>query len=371
MVRSEGPSQSPFIERLRANTRFRELAEAVRPGQFPAVRDAELIVRKDGVVFNVEGWHHPSGLVVAEAMYLPDQDGPKNIFGQQYTKATLYPGSYTPVPYRDRGARLREFDPSLDQTGQNPYYAKYKQLIPRDDIVAHLPAQGVYRKLMENPDVDTSHFEADIADAQRLLGVDFDAYDIGLTGAPLLGNIGNVHDVDVVFSGDLAANLALAKRMRDFSRENPNQRVIEGGKGWNIRYYNERGSLMCNFFTYGTPEDAPLREFEMDVIAPDVSVRGTVYEDTHSMYTPTVLGLTDVQIEKVGDRSVNERAPEDIKLIAYHTATRGECFSEDVVTAQGALVNVRTPEEEYRAICVIEREGVRNLTPTWPGFYEE
>ena len=128
---------------------------------------------------------------------------------------------------------------------------------------------------------------------------------------------------------------------------------------------------MCNFFTYKNPEDAPLRDFEMEVLVSDLVIEGTVNNDMHSMYTPTVLGLESVKVLKVGDKEVDLDAPEPIQLIAYHTATRGECFEGDKVKAHGALVNVKTSRGEYRAVCVIDREGVRNLTPTWEGFYDD
>ena len=87
------------------------------------------------------------------------------------------------------------------------------------------------------------------------------------------------------------------------------------------------------------------------------------------MYTPTVLGLDNVHLLGVGDVQANTSLHEPIQLVAYHTATRGECFEGDRVRARGALVQVTTPTSQHLGVCVIEREGVRNLTPTWEGFY--
>lgn len=370
MSNPEHSSSHSVTEALKSNEIFGKLAIPIGSGAFPAVRDAEFYVRKDGLIINAEGWAHPGNRLIGEVLYAPDNNGNRKLFGQNYRKTTIHPGTYDPVTYRDRGRILAQYDPTLDQTDNNPFFARYKQIFSKGDFIAYLSARDVFLKVMKDPNLDTEHFKRDLANAQKILGVDFADFDIGLTGAPLLGNVNDIHDVDVVLQGSLEDNLAIAKRMRDLVKKEPSRRVIEGGKGWNIRYYNDQGSLMCNFFTYGNPEEAPLRDFEMEVLAEDVQVEATVTDDVHSVYTPTVLGLTDIIVKTVGERTVNAKVPMDMKLIAYHTATRGECFSDDRVKARGALVNVVTESDEYQAVCVIEREGVRNITPTWENFYD-
>lgn len=361
----------PIIEQLRRNKLFQTLAAPIDPKKFPVIRDAEFYIRKDGLIVNTEGWYHPEGKLVGEVLYAPDQEGDKVIFGQKYRKVTLYPQTYTPVPYEKRAEVLRRYDPQLDQTETNPYFARYKQIFDRSDFVAYLPNREVLEKITGALGRPEDTLVADVEDVQRLLGIDLTDVPLGVTGGSLMGNFRGFHDFDLVFQGSLEQNLQIAKAMRELVRRDPQRRIIEGGKGWNIRFYNDRGTFMCNFFSYGNPEDAPLREFEMEVLVPDLVVEGTVSDDTHSMYTPTILGLEQVKVRKVADQEMDLEAPEPIQLIAYHTATRGECFSGDTVKARGALVNVKTPKGEYRAVCVIDREGIRNLTPTWEGFYED
>lgn len=359
------------IEILRSNELFRRLAEPIEPGNFPEIKDAELYIKHDGSIVNAEGWYHPEDKLIGEVLYIPDQQGDRLIFGQKYRKTSLYPGTHTPIPYVLRNQALAGYDPQMRQDN-NLFFARYKRIFPTHDFKAYLPGQRVLAKILSVFPEETGRIKSDLANSQQLLGIDLSAFSLGFTGAPLLGNFIDIHDLDIVFSNLLEENLELAKRIRQLVATSPYRRVIEGGKGWNIRFYNDNGTLMCSFFTYRNPEDAPLRNFEMTVLIEDVEIEATVVNDVHTVYTPTILGISGVKIRKIGDKEVEREAPEkNMKLIAYHTATRGECFEGDIVNANGALVSVKTPVEEYRAICVIGREGVRNLTPTWENFYED
>jgi len=109
----------------------------------------------------------------------------------------------------------------------------------------------------------------------------------------------------------------------------------------------------------------------MEVLSPDIVVEGKVFNDLHSIYTPSVLGIDNVRIRQLDDQVVDTPFSQPLQLIAYHTATRGERFEGDKIQARGALVQVTTPTSKHLGVCVIEREGIRNLTPTWEGFYDE
>lgn len=356
-------------EQLAENELYRELATPIDPNAFPDIRDAQLYIRKDGLIVNAEGWHHPSGLLVGEVMYAPDWHGDRNIFGHQFRKLTLFPGTHDPVPYAQRGALFREYDPALDQTDTNPFFARYKQIFDRAEFAAYISGETVFQKLMPKLTAEGNPVVDDIAGVGDILGLDLSHMELGFTGAPSFGQLDQLHDLDLIFSGTLEENLAIAKAIRHTVRTQTQRRLTEGGKGWNIRFFNDRGTLICSFFTYKNPEDAPLREFEMDIIEPDVVLEGDVFSDVHTMYTPTVLGLDNARLLGVGDVQADTSLHEPVQLIAYHTATRGECFEGDKVRARGALVHVTTPTSRHLGVCVIEREGIRNLTPTWESFY--
>jgi predicted nucleotidyltransferase len=363
-------SQKPIIEQLKRNELFQVLAVPIDLEKFPIIRDTEFYIRKDGLIINAEGWYHPEDKLIGEVLYAPDQGGDKKVFGQKYRKVTLYPQTNTPVPYDKRSKILRKYDPSLDQVESNPYFAKYKQIFDRNDFIAYLPNREVLQKITTQLSIPEDTVTQDIQDVQKLLDIDLINIPLGVTGGSLMGNFRNFHDFDLVFQGSLNQNLRIAKAMRNLVRREPHRRIIEGGKGWNIRFYNDKGTFMCNFFSYNNPEDAPLRMFEMEVLTPDLTIEGIVSDDIHSVYTPTILGLDQVKVLQIGQQKRDVEVPEKIQLIAYHTATRGECFAGDKVNARGALVNVKTPKGEYRAVCIIDREGIRNLTPNWEGFYK-
>lgn len=358
-------------EDLQENELYRELVTQIDTDHFPDVRDAQLFIRKDGLIVNAEGWHHPEGKLIGEVMYAPDWRGDREVFGYSYRKLTLFPGTYTPVPYGQRAALLSQYDPRLGQTDENPFFAQYKQIFDRSEFASYISGEDVLEKLL--PKLAAEHPEVidDIESVGKILGIDLTDIGLGFTGAPSFGKLDSLHDLDIIFSGDVEENLVIAKAMRETVRHQPQRRLTEGGKGWNIRFFNDRGTLICSFFTYKNPEDAPLRNFEMEVIAPSVTVEGEVYDDKHAIYTPTVLGLDRVRITHEGDEPFNGTLDEPLQLVAYHTATRGECFEGDTVRATGALVQVTTPDSTHLGICVTDREGIRNLTPTWEGFYEE
>lgn len=357
-------------EELAENELFRDLTIPMDMQNLPDVRDAQLYIRRDGLVVNAEGWYQPKGTLVGEAMYAPDANGDRYIFGQQYRKLTLFPGTHDPIPYVQRAAVLGQYDPSLDQTTSNPYFATYKQVFNMEDFVAYISGEAVFQKLVPRLAAEGNPVIDDIASVGTILGLDLGGIRMGFTGAPSFGQLDQLHDLDLIFSGSLEENLAIAKAMREIVRVYPERRLVEGGKGWNIRLFNDRRTLLCSFFTYKDPKDAPLRDFEMEVVEPDVVVEGEVSNDVHTMYTPTVLGIGRVCLKSVGGQQVDEALDEPLQLIAYHTATRGECFEGDTVRAAGALVRVTTPTSRFLGVCVIEREGIRNLTPTWEGFYE-
>lgn len=367
----ESPNYNPAIkDALQSNELFQKLAVLITSEEFPEIRDAEFFIRHDGSIVNAEGWYHPEGMLLGEVLYVPNLNGDRTIFGQKYKKTTLYPGTLDPIPYNGRAGVLSQYDTSLNQVSQNPYYARYKQLFPRKDFLAYLPAHKTLVSILSDPSTQSDKIKLDLADSEKLLGLTLDVMNVGLTGGLLLGNYIDFHDLDFVFGESLEENIRIAKRIRDLVTKDPSRRVVEGGKGWGIRYYNNLGTLMCNFFTYKNPAEAPLRDFKMDVIEEDVVIEAEIVDDTHGIYTPTVLSIEIFNLITREGKTVNSSTLDSTRLIAYHTATRGECFQGDRVKARGALVNIHTPTDEYKAICVIEREGIRNMTPAWKNYYD-
>ncbi len=358
-----------IINRMMQDQRFVEIAETAIPVNPETIYDAEFLVRQDGMIVNVDGYYHPKGHILGEVLYAPDDNGNKEIFGQRYRKVTLHPGTYEPVAYPDRGGILGELDPQLNQTSKNPFFARYKQILPISDFIAHLPSRNGLARAIAKTGVDHEKFHRNFENLMMLLGLKPEALTLGVTGAALLGNTEHFHDLDTVFRGDVEENLRIAKKMRDLAIHEPKRRLFEGGKAWQIRFYNDLDTIMCNFFTYPETEIAPLHEFLMTEIESDIHLEGIVSDDVHGLYTPTILGLKDVAVFK-GAQLIQRFT--DLPLVAYHTASRGDCFEGDVVSATGSLVEISPKDRDpYLAACVIDREGVRNLTPPWKGYYAE
>jgi len=113
-----------FIQKLQEDERFHYFTQPVEPDIGEKVRDAEFLLRKDGLLVNVEGWSHPQGYLVGEVLYTPDEYGDKRILGQPYRKITLYNGTYESIPYAERAEILNKVDPCLNQVETNPYFCE-------------------------------------------------------------------------------------------------------------------------------------------------------------------------------------------------------------------------------------------------------
>jgi len=360
-----------YLSQISNNQSFQQL---VRPfSSQDIIKDAEFCIRRDGILFNVDGYYHPLGKIIGTALYSPDSRGNKQIFGVTYRKTTLYPDTYEPIPYSERGKNFRKIDPELDQEKANAFPFTYEQILPTDEFVGHIPSEHAYRCASEQLIGDPSQMQADLEDLSHLLDVNLSSFAVGLTGALALGQINDYHDLDIVFHGDLKQNRELADKIRDLVLNEPDRRLSEGGKSWLIRFFNRNGAsngmLMCCFFGYRNLKDAPLQKFAMKIVESDLEINASVSDATHALYTPTVVLLHDVRTRHIEGRDTRERLPDNLPLIIYHTGTRGELNSNDRVWAHGTLVEIITPNISYPAIVVIEREGVRNETPPWPNYY--
>src|SRR3989344_2639698 len=99
----EEKPQSQFLEALMSDEKYCAFSKPVDIEHFPVIHDAEFFILKNGLVVNAEGWYHPDDKFIGEVLYAPDAQGNKNVFGQRYRKVTLFPETFIPVPYAERG----------------------------------------------------------------------------------------------------------------------------------------------------------------------------------------------------------------------------------------------------------------------------
>lgn len=356
------------ISKIQLNQLYQDISEPINDDlDMNTVMDAEFLVRKDGTIFNVEGYAHPTNSVVCEALYAPDDKNTTLLWGEPYKKVTLFDRTYEPIPYPQRAEILARIDPAFGQNRANPYFAKYKQILPTSDFIAHLPSRKAIELALSRSGLEGDKFLRDFENLIMLLGISPNEVALGLTGSLLLGYTETYHDLDIVFTGTLEQNLIIAKKMRDLALIEPHRRLFEGGKGWQIRFFNDYGSLMCTFFTYPDKKLAPLNKFTMEVIEDHVEITGTVSDDQHTIYTPSIFSLSDALIKNSRYLTGKQDA---VPVVVYHTATRGDCFNQDAIRAKGALVVIdQEGMDPYTAVCVVDREGVENLTPPWRPYY--
>lgn len=360
------------LEQIRLHRNFDALVQPL--DKLRSIQDAEFFIRRDGILFNADGYAHPDGTIAGCALYVPDNNGEKTFFGTTYGKTTLIPGTHEPIPYADRGRHFRLIDQELDQSDDNPFPFTYEHILPRAQFVGFIPAEHALRCATSGALGNPEELLRDIDRFQTLLGVDVSKLHVGLTGAPALGQIEGYHDLDILFRGDVSQNRSLADTMHDLLLHEPKIRLHEGGKGWLIRFYSDekndgKKTLFCCFFGYKNTQEALLQDFTMKVLIDDVELEGSVDDATHALYTPSIVTLHDILRLKVGGKAADARLPDNLPLVIYHTGSRGELNPADRVWAHGALAEVVTPRETYHALVVVEREGVRNETPPWPNYY--
>ena len=356
-----------ILERLQRHPHYDEL---VRPVSNMHPVDGQYFVWSDGILLHADGYHHPAGHVVGQALYCPDPEGSKSLFGVRYRKVYWRDGASEPRPYGDMGAILRTLDPRLDQRDRNPLPFRYEQVLPLQEFEGVICGQRTFRSACDGRLGDPKTLLADLSLASDALGIDLAAMPLGLEGAPALGTIDGYNDLDLVFHESLVENRRIADAIRDLVRAAPECRVHEAGKSWQIRFFVGDGHggrrLICCFFVYKELDEAPLRDASMTVVSEDVALTGTVVDARHAMYTPTVVTLADVRPE---GSSRGAGMPDELLLIAYHTAARGELNEGDRVWARGALVGLAPSAPAEHGLCVIEREAVRNETPPWQQYY--
>lgn len=353
------------LDQFKQDVAFRRVAQPLDPKNFPTIRDAQLYIRNDGLILNADGWYHPDDVVIGTIMYAPDKQGSKMIFGHPYQRLTQYPGSDIPIPFPDRATVYAQYDKRFAKPVIDQPFAVYKQVIPRDELVAYISSEYAYEVSIPLISKTNPEVLEDIADIDKTLGLDLSVVQKGFTGSPARGDYNDLHDLDIVFSGSLEENIAIARAIRQLVRKNPTYRLFENGKGWNIRFLNDRKTLICCFFTYKNSRDAALSNFSMGVVAPRLELDAVVTEDLHTMYVPSVVTVRP----SAQSRAKHRNLPASLPIITYHAGFRGDCFAGDTVRATGSLVEVATPTDSFLGLCVVERDGLVNLTPTWDAYY--
>ncbi|HPJ73157.1 MAG TPA: hypothetical protein PK636_10760, partial [bacterium] len=174
---------------------------------------------------------------------------------------------------------------------------------------------------------------------------DYDPDRAGVSGSLAYGRVED--DVDLVIVADPEEIYRIGAAIRKYKAGHPQARVVELGKEWPVRFHYA-GTLICPFFRYADPaRQAPLFDCRMSLLEDGVSIEGTVADDFHGYYLPAILGLEGVRRPDTGE------ALENMELIIYHGAMRGELRTGDRVRTRAQLVEVSAPGRPARRAVLV------------------
>lgn len=338
--------KSDFYRQVREDERFRQFVLPLE--KLDRIRDAMLFVRRDGLIVFSEGYCHPAGKLIGNIIYAPDPEGTKIIFGRPYRSVIKHKpegeGEEGWVDYAEQVEIYRRLAP--ESQADKPVFARYKCVFDLAEMIGFVDHR---RSLLA-----AGRLKPEIADSMKkiagLLGIP--AGNIGCTGSLALGNLKTAHDFDLVFYGTVAEGWHVVNQIYEITQD-PARQVWEYGMFWAIRFYDDWGNLICPFFSYLDPAEIPLPEFTMEPLGPDTVLTGTITDDTHTFYMPSVLGLAEAALV--------DGSPAPEKLILYHGGLRGEYRRGDRVEAAGTPVLVSTPSGAYRAFLCTHLNQSRKL----------
>ena len=314
------------------------------------VMDSTYFFRKDGSFVFAEGYCHPPGALWGMIIKYPHPEGHIDIFGRphSWTHREIINGELVIVPSEQQVENQFKVAPELREVqGEKPPYARTFVKFPLSDFGGFFDG----RRSMELLRGEYEWIDRAVRETCELLGVDPDG--TGVTGSLAYGRAED--DIDIVFIDSPEQNARTAENIRQYVREHPESKVVELGKEWPLRFHFA-GTLICPFFQYADPSRIPFREGTMEVLEEGVSLEAFVTDDLHNLYLPAIVGLSDV-------KRAGGRAEEDMELVIYNGAMRGELWRGDRLSFQADLVLLTTPEEgSRRAALVTELEAMIRKT---------
>jgi len=365
------------IARMRENPKFHRFIQPVDTSA--DFRDATYFLRNDGTMVFSEGYYHgiekPAGEreVVSHIVFVPwneEKPGPdysrKDIFGQLYENITKEIMNNQPLDrfYPLQLERYIEVDPTQREKAR-PVYARYKSLVPVTDLVGCFPTRHSLKAIIDRAGEEEAadNIRVVTEHTAELLEIEVDR--IGISGSLSLGTYTDPHDVDYVIYGSAGEVKRMVRFMQKLTDSDEKRRVREFGKYWPIRFWDWAGGkkfMICPFFAYLDPEEAPLRNFDCEDLGEAV-ITGRIVDDTHNAFNPTYLLIDEVELD-------GRDCPDVTRLILYHGGERGDWREGYRFRARGRRVRIRTyrtaggerqPLEEFEALLVNNLDQVKKI----------
>jgi predicted nucleotidyltransferase len=338
-----------IIEGLRGDRQFNHfMAPLDESADF---RDATYFLRDDGTFVFSEGYYHQFEKPREERMlnchifYVPfDPARPvpdytrKELFGRTYVNITKEIMTTRPLDllYPLQYRSYLKVDPSQAKIVK-PIYAEYKAWVPLTSLVAAFPHRHSLGAIMDEAENDPGarKIRSTAEHTAELLGIDISR--LGISGSLSLGSYAHPHDVDFVIYGSASEVKRIVDFMHSLTDNEEDRRVNEFGKYWPIRFWDESEGerfMVCPFFSYLDPEEAPLRNFDCENLGP-AEVEAVISDDTHNAFNPTILMLEKVKLN-------GKEYPGITRLIIHHGAERGDWREGYRVSVRGYHVRIRT-----------------------------
>ena len=305
------------------------------------IKDSLYFLRKDGCFVFSHGYYHPTpGSFIGKIIYYPLAEGDSNIWGRRYQamhKAWI-DGKHVAIMNDVQIVKQYEVDPTLDPDKQRPLVADYTLEFPLSDFLGYFdPSRSLElcREMYPDLVIPWSEQSAEL--------MNFPIEKIGVTGSLAYGKVEEEDmDFDVIFMGAPAENIKVRNKLHRLSQVKE-CRVFEFGRYWPIRIMHN-GFLLCPFFVYENWDDVPLAEAEVKVIKEDITVTGTIIDDSNNSYLPIILELGDVILDG------KER--DSLRFICYDGSIRGEYWKGEQLRMNGRLLKIKDHRGEYEAVAI-------------------
>jgi predicted nucleotidyltransferase len=303
------------------------------------VLDTTFMMRNDGSFVYVEGYYQPPGKVIGKIIYYPTPDGAVDIHGRPYESMVKAErdGQTIYIPHDEQIRMHRPIDPALEE--EDLIITKFHVGFPLPSFRGYFnDRRSLYYAMSRFPLVGRA-----VENVSRFLNVPVSR--LGITGSTALGRRGEHSDIDLVIFGTVEQNRETASRICDHIHRNPESTVVEFGKFWPLRFVYQ-GIEICPAYVYMNLDEAPIRNCTVELVRDSVEAYGTIADDTHAIYMPPVVRLSDVYLDG--------RPADDIVFVVYDGSVRGEFYLKERLHVRGRVIRIRKDREEFLALVAFD-----------------
>lgn len=308
------------------------------------VLDTTYLMRHDGSFVYVEGYYGPPGKVIGKIIYYPEPGGSIDIHGRRYESMVKAErdGKTIYIPHDEQIRRHYELDPTLER--DDLVITKFHIGFPLSGFRGYFNDRlSLFYAMGKFPLVGRA-----VENVSRFLDIPISR--LGITGSTALGRRGEHSDIDLVIFGTVEQNRETAARICRYIHGNPDCKVIEFGKFWPLRF-TYGGIEICPAYVYMDLDEAPFRNCAVEAVKDNVEAYGTVSDNTHAIYMPPVVNLSDVYLD--GKRA------DDITLVVYDGSVRGEFYLKERLHIHGRLIRVKKSGKEFMALAAFDAGDIQ------------